>query len=626
MTQLPSRPADQLQGDFESEVVDLLAAARNLEAVERCRTRLRYVPNDPFALYNFALASANCGATQNARDAIKSLRSIHDIAKPQRAKFEALAGRVAKERYRETGDALFLQEGIDAYQHAALLGAGAYAYINAASLLFVMGRLEEARVLAQRALDAVDSEHDAAIWADATRAEAYLLLGDNPAARAAYRRAYLQVDGQFGALATMRRQLILLSNVLPSALDILGSIPGPVVTAFSGHMIDAPQSSRIRFPAELEPAVAAAISGALDGAKDIIGYSQAACGSDLLFCEALLERGQELNVILPFVIADYLRESVEFAGPQWVERFHRVLSQATSVTLATEEPYLGDDALFEHASTLIQGCSFLRAEQLQTEVEMLAVADASHTGLAGGTLHTLEIWGVQGARKRVINLGQIRAQADAPADLATSSDQQTASYSGGVGPPKRAERTDRRSIKSLLFADVRGFSRLSEEFAPAFFTAFLGLVPKTMAALQITALEISSRGDGLYAVFQEIEEAARFALALSDGVGRLPWSELGLPSDTHIRIALHQGPVFSAVDPVTSNWAHYGSHVTRAARIEPVVIPGQVFASEAFAASLAARLDSHFTTEFVGSEPLAKEYGTARLYRLRTRERNRLVS
>jgi class 3 adenylate cyclase len=164
---------------------------------------------------------------------------------------------------------------------------------------------------------------------------------------------------------------------------------------------------------------------------------------------------------------------------------------------------------------------------------------------------------------------------------------------------------------------VKGISQLPEEYFPTFFTTFLGLVPKTLGDIGVEPLEISSRGDGLYAVFAIPEEAAHFALALSTAIGAIDWAAMGLPGDTHVRIALHAGPVFTATDPVTGKLAHYGAHVTRAARVEPVVIPGQVLVTEPFAAVLAARPGGAFTCDLVGTEPLAKGYGTARLYRLR---------
>ena len=167
---------------------------------------------------------------------------------------------------------------------------------------------------------------------------------------------------------------------------------------------------------------------------------------------------------------------------------------------------------------------------------------------------------------------------------------------------------------------MKGFSRLPEEFFPVFFTTFLGLVPKTLRDIGVTPLEMSSRGDGLYAVFATPEEAAIFALTLSDAVGAIDWRAMGLPVDTHVRIALHAGPVFTAIDPVTNKLAHYGTHVTRAARIEPIVVPGQVLVTEPFAAVLASRPAGNFSCDLVGTEPLAKGYGAARLYRLRRKQ------
>jgi hypothetical protein len=56
-----------------------------------------------------------------------------------------------------------------------------------------------------------------------------------------------------------------------------------------------------------------------------------------------------------------------------------------------------------------------------------------------------------------------------------------------------------------------------------------------------------------------------------------------------LRIALHAGPVYSCIDPVTGNPNYIGSQVSHAARIEPVTPPGQVYASQAFAALAAAQ-------------------------------------
>jgi hypothetical protein len=103
------------------------------------------------------------------------------------------------------------------------------------------------------------------------------------------------------------------------------------VFLFSGHMVDAPCREQPRFPPALEGAVRDAIAGELDrysaGERDL-GVGSAACGSDLLFCEGLLQRGATLRLCLAFPEPEFLRRSVAFAGGDWVRRFHAVTARA----------------------------------------------------------------------------------------------------------------------------------------------------------------------------------------------------------------------------------------------------------------------------------------------------------
>ncbi len=55
------------------------------------------------------------------------------------------------------------------------------------------------------------------------------------------------------------------------------------------------------------------------------GYASGACGSDILFLEAMLERGSEANVVLPFAKEQFIQDSVAFAGGDWLKRFESVL-------------------------------------------------------------------------------------------------------------------------------------------------------------------------------------------------------------------------------------------------------------------------------------------------------------
>ena len=81
-----------------------------------------------------------------------------------------------------------------------------------------------------------------------------------------------------------------------------------------------------------------------------------------------------------------------------------------------------------------------------------------------------------------------------------------------------------------------------------------------------------------------------------------------------VRIGIHTGPVFRHMDPVLLKENFCGSHVNRAARIEPVTMPGCVYASEQMASLLALSASGRFRCEYVGKEELAKSFDNCSLF------------
>ncbi len=123
-------------------------------------------------------------------------------------------------------------------------------------------------------------------------------------------------------------------------------------------------------------------------------------------------------------------------------------------------------------------------------------------------------------------------------------------------------------------------------------------------------------GDGLYLVFDSVKKGANFALQLMAKISEIDWEKVGLPIDTTVRIGLHAGPVYPGMDPVINRTNYFGSHVNRAARIEPVTPPGCIYTSEQFAALLVVEPDHQFKCNFAGVIPLAKGYDKCPLYQL----------
>jgi class 3 adenylate cyclase len=167
-----------------------------------------------------------------------------------------------------------------------------------------------------------------------------------------------------------------------------------------------------------------------------------------------------------------------------------------------------------------------------------------------------------------------------------------------------------------MFADVVGYSKLPETVIPKYVAQFNQRVSRLMAESASAPINVNTWGDGLFFVFNGVEDAGRFALDLRDLVVNTNWMDLGLPRNLSIRIGVHAGPVYLNFDPVVRQISFTGAHVSRAARIEPIAHEGEVFASEEFAALAAADQSKGFACDLVGTTALAKSYGLFRVYSL----------
>jgi class 3 adenylate cyclase len=175
----------------------------------------------------------------------------------------------------------------------------------------------------------------------------------------------------------------------------------------------------------------------------------------------------------------------------------------------------------------------------------------------------------------------------------------------------------RHEMRAMLFADAVGYSQLSEDQIPGYISGFLGAVAQLNARTAHRFEHVETSGDGLYMVFRDAAGAGHYALELNALVAAFDREACGLPPNFNLRIALHCGPVHCARDPITGFPIYTGPHTSRAARIEPITPPGQVYASSAFAAVAAASGVEAICMDYVGRIPLAKGYGTLGLYHVR---------
>jgi class 3 adenylate cyclase len=105
-------------------------------------------------------------------------------------------------------------------------------------------------------------------------------------------------------------------------------------------------------------------------------------------------------------------------------------------------------------------------------------------------------------------------------------------------------------------------------------------------------------------------------MVLQKAFTEIDLAKIGLPSDLALRIGAHYGPVTLATDPFTNRTTAYGSQVAYAARIEPLAVPGSIWVSEAFAATLALSPACGYTTAYVGRQNLRGVENLARLFAL----------
>lgn len=604
----------------------ILKLGEPLFAYDVLREGLNEWPTDVRMRQLQALALARSGATQRANDILVQL---HEEGHSDEETLGVLA-RTYKDLWAQATDESERQQQLQLaykfYDEAHERSSGYYSGINAATMALLLGERARAISLASEVREACLQElkslpqsSEDRYWPLATLGEAALILGDWDEAENWYGQAAEVGQTKFGELTSTRRNARLIIDYIGGDKDrIERHFQIPRVAVFSGHMIDRPDRATPRFPAQLERAVRDEIHRRLVKRGAGLGYASAACGSDILFLEALLELNGKAYVVLPYENEQFKKDSVEIThDPKWVGRFEQVMERASDVLLASEQPIDESALSFEYTNLLLHGLASIRAERFETELVPIAVWDGKQGDGPGGTASVVERWRRLGYDIELINLEEMLSE-----ELPELKSQPEQASSTIQTEERQAETTTAPEfgarMMAMLFADAVHFSKLTEEQIPRFIKYFLGAISE-MPAMRNHPPELKNTwGDGLYFVFADVLDAGEFALELAELMTPASkWVEKGLPEKLNLRIALHAGPVYSCLDPVTGRPNFTGTHVSRAARIEPVTPPGQVYASQEFAALAAAEQVSRFKCEYVGQTPLAKGFGTFPTYHVR---------
>lgn len=638
-----ARPDGALAQDvaeYEQMVRESVSAGQLLTAIEVARDGLTRFGASRQLQQQLALALAQTGAVAAAHEL------LGELARRPTPDEETLGllGRVHKEIWRRAPrpeDAVAaLREASRHYGDAFARYDSYYPGINLAFTLAALG--EQARAeevarqvekLCRRELAAGRKPVDG--WVLGTLAEALVHQGDTVEAAKFYRQAAEVFRGRWRDLASMRRQAreILrlkrertaaggtggLATLRQRAREFFGRAqPGeewldpcfdfPSVVVFAGHMVDRPDRPMPRFPASAAAAAREEIRLQLLNRKAGFGYSSAAAGADLIFCECLLEMEAKVNLVLPCPVDAFKRQSVSYAGPDWERRFHHVLAHATSCVIANPLGYAlpgvpahaASPMGLLYSSRIAAGLAALQAQALDLDLHAMALWNGAAGDGPGGTADLVAEWQRRGLQPIVIapEAGGAPAPAGAPA------------------APVPATTAAPQVIKALLFVEVVNFHKVGETQMPAFVAEFKGAMARLMTEMKCEAAIAESWNAAHYFAYDELEPAALLALALRDLVAETRWAERGLPADLGVRIVLHAGPVFTFEDPALRRMTCMGAHVNRAARIWPITPTGQVYATQGFAALCGAESVASVSFEYLGYLRTTTMFEDAPLFRM----------
>jgi class 3 adenylate cyclase/tetratricopeptide (TPR) repeat protein len=582
--------------------------------------------------YEKAIALSRLGSVGEAREI---LLALHE-KRPENAAILSAIGRTFKDLALAATHPPILASNLDKahsfYLRAFELSGAYYPAINAATVALWQQNRDTACDLAERVKElcrAVLQKDPEDYWAAATIAEAELVLSIregavSDTALSHYQRASTIAHHlrHWGDLSSTRRQAKRICEFAGWDSSSLQKIFGlPNVIIFSGHMIDTSRRLRPRFPPLLVPAVATEIKERLHQCDAQIGISSAACGSDLLFIEAMLERGAEIHVVLPWRKEEFLRTSVAINDDvYWTQRFDQLLNEVTSVTYLSQQSAPSGNLGYVYCSDCMNGMALYRAETIGSDVTPVAVWDGKKGDGLGGTSSFVHFWRSRHHPVEVIDLSRISGIS---AIEAPQEDQAFAFDEVKVSQGQQA-------VKTLLFADVVGYSKIPEEQIEYFAPEFLGMISQLISQPPRPVLT-NTWGDAVYLVFDDPVSAGTVALRLLRAVQSGNW-RTHLTAKMDLRIGLHTGPVTLCVDPVIRQITFTGSHVSHAARIEPMVREGEVWATEAFMsyatiANHARKQRGEETLEFgfdyLGQIDFAKRYGRYPLFRLSSPITNR---
>jgi len=575
-----------------------------------------------------ALALAETGAVYEAADILHSLKGF---AGSINAETFGLLGRTYKEMALSEGveqeaQQKYLEQSYSYYFtafEAALKNKNDddayYNGINAATVALFRGDDQQSVDIANQVSDICKkviaecerTSNNVMYWVDATLGEAELLKGNMDLAKVFYQSAVDKIENDMRGQISMHKQVRKIfeyKKIKDKSFDSI--FQQPTVLVFSGHMIDSPGSEVERFPAESESSVRDKIKNVLSGYQTCIAYSSAACGADIIFLEEVIEKGGEINITLPYDIESFKDQCVDFIpNSNWGKRFDALIAKATRVVILTQFNAEVSIPTYDFSNRYIYGLALARSKIINSDISFLSVWNGEVNNKVGGTASVINLWSNNQRSVTVIHPknGIEIIKNDGLKKESSLIECKTSSNGADV---------KYYNFLPLLFADVKGYSKLNEKQLVTFSTVFLKYMSDIFAKYSHGIFSQRTQGDGLFVVFNSLQVAAECANDIKNIISGTDWEKYGLPEDLTIRISLDAGPIYSYIEPVTQNLEFCGDYVNRAARMEPITPPGHIYASETFVAMANVEELDEFNFAYAGQVVLPKGHGIIPAYHL----------
>lgn len=475
-----------------------------------------------------------------------------------------------------------LIEAADAYETVYRRFGGYYPLINAATLFLLAGQQATAENLARQTLREVADSKD--YWGLATKAEALLVLGKSDEVSPVLKAASALGMSASG-MASTKKQLLTVCAARGCDSSLLDELRVPSVIYYCGHR-------------NLDDAGAATLQITTQMAVLNAGfaYGSLCSGGDILMAEAALASGIELHVVLPYRAEDFVKSSV---SPGWEARFATCMAKARTVSYVIDNDVLEHDCVKALCSSHAMGMARRHADALATGVCQMAIWNGAPAKAVATAAAEVAKWSGLGLPSVIIPLQ------GAPYRLTQPPPPPDDHISPDVAP------------RAFLFADVRGFSKLPERHMELFVQTYMAGLAEAIEPFGGDIDYRATAGDGIFLVFRTPAMAAACAIAMQERSEGFDRDRHGIAVHLQLRIAVHYGPCHPIHDPILKKDSFAGREIIRAARIEPVTPPGEIYVTEQLASALFLAGAKDWRCDYVGIQPTAKGFGNFRMYSIK---------